>query len=84
MSYDDIRECKYMPPPIPIPLLNILDFALKATYNKHSWKIYQFSVLKSDVVDVLYRGRQLSSRDTIFKVQHHTNIMTFLQWLSHP
>ena len=34
--YNNIWERKYIPPPIPIPLLNILNFILRATYNKRS------------------------------------------------
>ena len=54
-SRDDIWECKYIPPPIPTVLLNILDFAFGAAWSKNSWKICQFEVLKLNVVDVLYR-----------------------------
>ena len=35
-SRDDNWERKYVPCPILTPLLNILDFALRATYNRHS------------------------------------------------
>ena len=34
--YDDNWELKYGPRPILIPLLNILDFILRATYNRYS------------------------------------------------
>jgi len=35
-SRDDNWERKYVPRPILTPLLNILDFALGATYNRYS------------------------------------------------
>ena len=34
--YNNNWECKYIPHPILIPLLNILDFALGAACNRHS------------------------------------------------
>jgi hypothetical protein len=33
---DDNWERKYVPHPILTPLLNILDFVLRAAYNRHS------------------------------------------------
>jgi hypothetical protein len=34
--YNNNWERKYVPRPILIPLLNILDFILRATYNRYS------------------------------------------------
>jgi hypothetical protein len=34
--YNDNWERKYVPRPILTPLLNILDFALRAAYNRYS------------------------------------------------
>jgi hypothetical protein len=36
MLYNNNWERKYLPRPILIPLLNILDFVLGATYNRYS------------------------------------------------